>query len=473
MPSTAEIQEIVREAAKNDYAMYCLYTHRGRYKHGRHTRAICRRLELLERGIIDKLMLLLPPRHSKSMTASETFPSYFLGKDPVRTVIETSYGDRLAQKFGWLNRKKIDEFGRELFGIGTEQGNKSKTNWKLDNGIGGMISAGIGGPITGEGAHLLLIDDPVKNRQQAESETYREKVWDEWQNTLLTRTQPDAKIIIIQTRWHEDDLAGRLLKTEGDEWTVLRIPAICDDPTAPIERELGRDSKTGRVMGEALWPEYGYDELWAAKKKGAVGTYAWESLYQGNPRPKGGGVFKENWWRYWTRLPHDAEVWIQSWDLAFDDTEGSSFVVGQVWTKAGANVYLVDQVRGRWDFVETLRQFEELTRRWPEARAKYVEAKANGPALKSQLDARIPGIILNNPGTESKLSRALAVQPFFEAGNVYLPTAAHFLPVYKDELHNFTGKGLTDQTDTTTQAVRILLGDAMAGGDVTRSVPGL
>ena len=183
------------------------------YIPARHLAFIAKRLDAIECGMLKRLMVFLPPRHSKSMTISETFPSWFIGKNPERRVIEVSYGDSLARRFGRLNRQKIEEFGPELFGVEVSQGNASVTNWGIKGHHGGMLSAGIGAGITGMGADLMVVDDVVKNRQEANSLTYRDMVWSEWQSTLLTRLQPGGAVIIVLC------MTGNtpVLMTEGGE----------------------------------------------------------------------------------------------------------------------------------------------------------------------------------------------------------------------------------------------------------------
>ncbi len=214
--------------ARIDYEYYLELVHRGRYRPAQHTRFIAEHLTQVERGTLKRLMIFLPPRHSKSMTVSESFPSYFIGRDPDRRVILTSYGDSLARRFGKANRDKLDDFGKRLFNINIDSNNSSVTNWGIEGHRGGMISSGIGSGITGEGADCLIIDDPVKNRQEANSQTFRDRIWNEWQSTLYTRLHPGGSVIIILTRWHEDDLAGRLLNPdygEVEEWEIIRLPA--------------------------------------------------------------------------------------------------------------------------------------------------------------------------------------------------------------------------------------------------------
>lgn len=405
-----------------------------------------------------RLMLFLPPRHSKSMTVSETFPSYFIGKKPERRVIETSYGDNLAKKFGRANRSKIEQYGPQLFDISISKSNSSVTNWGIEGHRGGMISAGIGGPITGEGADLLLIDDPIKNRAEANSLVYRDMVWNEWQNTLLTRLHPGAAIIIILTRWHEDDLAGRLLATEPEKWEVLCLPA-----------EAEANDPLGRSTGQPLWPEFGYDAQWMQEKKREVGATVWASLYQQRPSPVEGNIIHRDWIKYYSKAPSRFDEIIQSWDCSFKDSKASKsgtpdYVVGEVWGRKGADKYLLDQVRDRMSFVSTIRAIKSMTAKWPQARAKLVEDKANGTAVIDVLKNKIPGLIGVEPYGD-KVTRLQSVSPDWEAGNVHIP-APHLAPWvqdYVEELVSFPNGANDDQVDATSQAL-IRLGSGARRG---------
>lgn len=249
LPTIAEIDaqlEIIRKQkfqnAKENYCSYMQLVHHGRWKRARHLDLLCELLEEIESGEIARLIITMPPRHGKSMTVTESFPSWFIGRNPERRVIQVSYGSKLAQKFGLSNRRKVEEFGFELFGIKVSGENASKTNWSIEGCSGSMISAGIGGSITGQGADLLVIDDPIKNRKEAESQTYRDGIWAEWQDTLSSRLHPGGRVIVIMTRWHEDDLAGRLL-AQSDTWQLINLPA-----------EVEANDILGREEGEPLWP---------------------------------------------------------------------------------------------------------------------------------------------------------------------------------------------------------------------------
>jgi predicted phage terminase large subunit-like protein len=424
---------------------YVEYTHGALYRSAAHTEYICEHLDSVERGEIDRLMIFVPPRHSKSMTATETFPSYFIGKDPNRRVIEVSYGEDLARKFGKRNKQKVEAVGEELFGITIDRSTSSNTAWDIAGHRGGMISVGIGGGITGQGADLLMIDDPIKNRQQADSQTYRDMLWSEWQDTLQTRLHPGGRIVIILTRWHEDDLAGRILSNpeEAAQWTIVNLPCVAEE-----------DDPLGRKPGELLWPEHGFDEKWAARKKKSVGPRTWASLYQQRPAPAEGQILKRKWWKYYTVRPSKFDEIILSWDMTFKDKKESDYVVGQAWGRKGADKYLLDQVRAKMDFPTTVQTFVSFSAKFPRAKAKLVEDKANGPAVISTLKGKVPGIIAVNP-EGGKIARAEAASVDAEAGNVYLPdpSIAPWVHDFVEECAAFPNGKNDDQVDGFSQAM--------------------
>lgn len=390
----------------------------------------------------------MPPQHGKSMTTTETLPSYILGKFQEDRVVEVSYGDSLAQLFGRRNKQKIENFGEELFGIKISSKTRAETEFELDNGVGGMISRGIMGGLSGRPANWMIIDDPFKNRQEADSEVYRNRIWDEWLNVLKPRLAADASVILINTRWHEDDLAGRLLEQEKGQWTVLSLPC-----------EAEENDPLGRRIGEALMPEIGKDDEWLKLTKQSYiseeGLRFWLALYQQRPTPAEGNIFKREWLgKFYRELPHDLDEEIQSWDCTFKDKKTSDYVAGGVWARRGAAIYLKDQVRDRMSFTGTLTAIRTMTAKHPDALAKYIEAKANGDAVIDTLYDEIPGIIEVEP-EGGKVARAEAVTPLFEAGNVYLPhpDIAPWIHDYIEELVTFPNGKNDDQVDQTTQAL--------------------
>jgi predicted phage terminase large subunit-like protein len=402
------------------------------------------------------------------MSITETFPSWFLGRNPDKRVIEVSYSDSLARNFGDKCRRKVEEFGPEIFGVDLDHRRADKSDWGIAGYAGGMIAAGIGGSITGKGADLLIIDDPIKNRLEADSQTYRERVWSEWQSTLETRLHPGGRVVVVLTRWHEDDLAGRLVNAEPDRWKVVNLPAIAEE-----------GDPLGRPPGEALWPER-YNEKALAKKKKAVGSRDWEALYQGHPSPQEGAILQRGWWKYYSLSPgemvRNMEVVILSFDCAFKDTSTSDFVVGQVLGRKGPDFYLLDLVRGRMDFPATVQAVRSLAAKWRQARAKLIEDKANGPAVIATLKKQISGLIPVNP-EGGKIARANAVAPYIEAGNVWLPIPEHapWVHDFVEECACFPNGPNDDQVDGMSQGLSYLAqhtsAPPIAGG--SRIAPGI
>jgi len=424
--------------ARENLASFAVLTCRG-YRPNWHHKVLAEKLTALMHGEIDRLMVLMPPRHGKSELASVRFPAWFLGHNPKKRVIATSYSARLAETFGRRVRDISDSWVFRLVfpSLLLKEGAKTANRWETSEG-GGYVSAGVGGSITGMGGDLLIIDDPFKNKEEADSEVYREKVWEWYQSTLYTRIEKGGKILVILTRWHEDDLAGRLLEQSGEEWTVVCFPAIAEE-----EEEF-------RAVGEPLWADkYGIEAL--KRMERAVGSRVWNALYQQRPAPASGTVFRREWWRFYDELPTGLRLF-QSWDMTFKDSAGADYVVGQVWGNKGADYYLIDQIRDRMDFSQALKALKHLSEQYPEATAKYIEDKANGPAVISALKGSVGGLIAVNP-RGSKVARSNAVCPFIEAGNVYLKRGAAFTRELIEEAAYFPSGKHDDMVDAMTQAL--------------------
>ena len=444
--SEEERLEVFYRLAAVDFAFYCEFVHKGRYKHAKHTRYICSALEAVEQGIIKKMIVSLPPRHSKSMTISETFPSWFIGRKPWRKVIEGSYGMDLARKFGRANRRKIDEFGEPIFGVRLSPESTASNDWEINEHGGRMISSGIGGPITGEGADLLLIDDPIKNRQEADSIAYREMLWDEWENTLLSRLQPNGAVIIVATRWHTDDLCGRLLAREPGEWVEITLPALAE------ENDL-----LGRKVGEPLWPEYGFDKEWAEKRKKSVTSFVWSALYQQSPKDREGGMFRRESFEIVDRAP--AEVnWVRYWDLAATEKRKDNnpcFTAGVLMGEKDGVYYIGDvrRIRGRPAQVENLiKGIAELDGRNVPI---YMEQEGgSGGANTIDYYARkvLKGrIFYGDKVSGSKISRAEPFSAAVEHGNVVLVRGS-WNKAFLDEAELFPTGEFKDQIDAASGA---------------------
>lgn len=455
MPNCASIYELAEikrqleyQIARNSYIDYVELVHHGKWQRARHLELICDELEKVVSGETKRLMFLLPPRHGKSMSVTKSFPSYFLGKNPDKNVIEVSYGEDLAKEFGEANRDKVSEFGKALFGIEISDTQSSKVHWKIKGHDGGMLSVGIGGSITGKGADLIILDDPIKNSSEAKSEAFRSMLYAEWQSSVYTRLHAGGAIIIILTRWHEADLVAKLLKPDDGEpenWRVISLPCVCDSANDLL----------GRKIGETLWPERGYDEAWAARTKKTVGSYAWAALYQQKPTPEGGAIFKREWMNQrYKRLPENATI-IQSWDLPFLKSEASAKCAGIVMARHGANIYFVDVINDKMEFTETVTALENLSAKHPLARAKVIEDKANGPAIINYLRNKVPGLIPFQP-IGSKEDRARSVTPYFESGNVFFPEGAYWVNDLIEDLVSFPNGEFKDTIDATAQGILYL-----------------
>jgi predicted phage terminase large subunit-like protein len=311
--------------ARNSLLGFTEYTN-PLYVGANHHRLIAERLEAVERGEIDRLMIFMPPRHGKSELASKRFPAWCLGRNPKRQIIAASYNSDLANDFGRNVRNIVaePEFGQVFPGVGLSPDSAAANRMNTNHG-GAYVAAGVGTAVTGRGANIALIDDPFKDREEADSERRRETVWDWYRSTLYTRLMPGGAIVLIQTRWHEDDLAGRLLEHEGDQWTVLELPALND-------------------AGKALWPEW-YDETALARIKATIGPREWSALYQQRPQPDEGTFFRREWFGQWDKLP--ALRYYGTSDYAVTDG-GGDFTVHRIWGIDGeGNILRVDGWRGQ------------------------------------------------------------------------------------------------------------------------------
>ena len=451
------IEEARRELARRTMRDFVLYVD-DNYQMNWHHRLLCDYLDKLACKEIRRLMVFMPPRHGKSELVSRKFPAYLLGRNPDTSIISCSYSADLASRMNRDVQRLIDsERYLELF-PGTQLSNQHtrrfyETRYTRNNNMfevvdkkGTYRSSGVGGGITGMGGEYIIIDDPVKNREDADSATMREKVYDWYTSTLYTRLEKDGCILLTLTRWHEDDLAGKLLKAaqEGaDQWTVLELPAVCEYPAKPYDV---------RQEGEALW-KWKYDEEALFAMKATAGSRDWAALYQQHPTPGEGGTFKREWWNYYKVLPDGLYDFVQSWDCTFKDAQSSDYVVGQVWARKGSSRYLLDQVRGRMSFTETLRAIRSLSAKWPQAVRKLVEDKANGTAVIDVLRKEIPGLIPVEP-EGGKIVRANAVTAVAEAGNIYLPnpSIAPWVHDFVEEHAVFPNGANDDQVDAQTQA---------------------
>lgn len=418
-------------------------------------------LDLIDAALVDllstpdgRLIIHMAPQEGKSTRVAKDFPVWALTRNPELRIVTGSYAQSLANRNGRAVRNLIQS--HPDLGLRIAPDNGAASEWTLEGHQGGVLSVGRGAGVTGRPADLLIIDDPIKDRNEADSATIRDTCWDWWTDALAARLAPGAPAVLIMTRWHEDDLAGRLATMDhGAPWRVLSIPAQCETPeTDPLGREAGEFMVSARGRTQQQWEQ----------RKATAGPRTWAALYQGHPSPAEGDIFKREWWRHWDVMPSlDGQV-IQSWDLTFKGEDRTKkgreterdWVVGQVWLKRGADCYLLDQARGRWGFSETVEQILSMSRKWPKATAKLVEDKANGPAVIDSLRHQLPGIIPVNP-QGGKEARAAAVEPFLAAGNVHLPPIQWaWVRELIEEASGFPNASHDDQVDALTQAINWL-----------------
>lgn len=418
-----------------------------------------------------RLIISMPPQEGKSERASHWFPEWVLTRNPDARIAVVSYEATTAARWSQRVRDDIFTYGGDL-GLAVRRDVSGKREWQLEgvdsaDALGGMYATGIGGPLTGRRVDLLIIDDPISNMEQANSKLFRDRAWHWWQTVGSTRLAPGASVVLILTRWHHDDLAGRLLEAEdGDRWEVINIPAQADHRPEDGEVDL-----LGREPGEFLESTRGRSAEEWEQIKVQVGPRSWSALYQGRPSPEEGGLFPGTWARYSEQLwveREDGSRWVpegdgdtelvQSWDMAFKDETSSDYVVGQVWLRQGARVFLLDQIRARLSFRGSVEAVLTLTARWPQAAAKFIEDKANGPAIINMLSRTVPGMIPVEP-EGSKYARASAISPFAHSGSIVLPSA-QVLPNVEElveEARVFPTGSHDDTVDALSQAVNRLL----------------
>lgn len=382
------------------------------------------------------------PTHN-SVTITESLVSWYMGKHPNHSCIIASYNTDFAERFGRRNKEKIEQYGEAIFGISVG-GKSSNQEFELDGTAGRCVSRGMLSGITGNSGHLIIIDDPLKTREEAYSQTTRDKLWEEWSFSIKSRYQDVTKVVVIMTRWHDDDLAGRIIRNENNV-TVLNLPL-----------EAEENDPLGRKVGDSLCPELGKDNAWVKEfKEGFLktegGTMAWNALMQGHPTSEDGNMLKREWWQYYDELPECGD-WLMSVDATFKDGDDNDYVAIQVWGKRDANMYLIDRVKKHLDFPSTLREIRRLRGLYPKVKQVLIEDKANGSAAIQVLRREMHGVIGINP-QGGKVSRVNAVSGAIESGNVWLPKNKAWTHEFVDECAAFPNGVHDDEVDCCSQAL--------------------
>jgi len=456
---------LARRKARESLLDFTLYT-KPDYQVSWHHRALCEALDKFVAGETTRLMVSLPPRHGKSELVSRRLPAYLLGKDPGVSIIACSYSADLASMMNRDVQRIIDsrEYTRVFPGTSLSGANvrtvaqgsylRNSDIFEIVGSRGIYRSAGVGGGITGMGADVGIIDDPVKNQEEANSPTYREKIWEWYTTTFYTRLEKNARVLVTMTRWHEDDLAGRLIEAAKDEnsdqWEIIRFPAIAE-PGNPIDP---------RPEGAPLWPEkYSIERL--NQMKATLGAYPWAALYQQAPAPAGGGLFKREWFKYFDvdgadyilhssrgdlRIPsYDCTVFQTCDPAGSTKTSADYFALGTWAVTPTQDTLLLDVIHRRLEGPDQPALFLDAFQQWKPS-VQGVEARNTGLTLFQQLKRDGLPVVELKPDSD-KFTRALPMAARYESGCVYHRAGAQWLVDYELELVGFPGAAHDDQVD--------------------------
>ena len=446
-------------------------------------------LDRLEKGTLgcNNLLITMPPRHAKSTFATILFPAYYIARNPTRQVMSSSYNIQLAVDFGRQVKSIVEEktITQAFPDFILRTDSRAADVWRTEAG-GAYFGVGVGGTTSGRPANLLIIDDPIKSREDAESMTLRNKTWNYYTSALTTRLQPQTdggppKQIIILTRWHPDDLAGRLMATEDWEegrWKHINFPAIKEQksdrkvmrfelPATHPEyatEEATWDMKSGKRQVKdtdqvALWPErFPIEEL---ERRQRLNPREFASLYQQQPYIEGGNLLKQEWWRFYPEdlKPESFPVIVIGVDTAFKKTESADYSVAVVagLDRTGA-IYIIDIVRDKWDFPELKQRLIRLNNQWRGRglRAMYIEDKASGQSIIQELKRESGLAVIPYKVVHDKVSRVNAILPLIEGGRIFVPEASKWLDKFMDETAAFPNGMYDDQVDAMPIAIAVL-----------------
>jgi predicted phage terminase large subunit-like protein len=430
-----------------------------------HLIALDEQLTRIGNDELERLIVAMPPRHGKSETISRYLPAWYLGRHPDRRVMLTSYEAHFAASWGRKARTLLQQHGEALFGVRVDSTHAAASAWEIEGDTGGMVAAGVGGPLTGKGAHLLIIDDPVKNPGDVQSQLLRDKAWDWWRSTARTRLQRPGAVVLVMTRWHEDDLAGRLLRDGSDDWTVLELPALAEV-----------DDALGRAPGAALCPGLGFDEAWLEATRAESGGYWFAALYQQRPAPAEGMMFKRQHFRYWRRHPNESLYLLeredgslhpvgidwcthfQTVDVAASEKQTADCTVISTWAcSPDRDLLLIDRERQRFEALDVGGLIERTYHRQERKPAFIgIEEFGHGLGVIQELSrkGRLP--IRRLRPDRDKVSRALVAVARYEERRVHHPRGAVWLDEWEAELLAFPNAAHDDQVDTVSYAAREL-----------------
>lgn len=448
---------------------------RGRRKLWRYVQILADAFRRAVEGESIRQIWNVPARYGKSTIGSQWGPVWAFDRNPSIKLALTSYGDELANENAIVVRDLLLEHSGVL--NAQLRPDRRRMDRFVTSEGGELIAAGVGSALTGFGADGAIVDDPFKNWQEAHSPSMRQRVWNWYRAVVRLRLEYDLSfIIVVQTRWHEEDLTGMLTAADeegdGEGWEVIRLPALADRP----------DDLLGRELGEVLEPERFSLEGVKARHK-ALGSYLTAGMEQQLPAPEEGGEILRVWWRWDDAMPLKADDWVTSWDMKLKDKESGDYVVGQAWGRTGADYWCVDQMRGQWNQATTRAAIALMSVRFPQIKRHLVENTGYGPEVMASLRGGLVGYVLSDdiagllgmtveeraqvqvilrrgiPGITpvnpkgSKTVRMRAESPLIEAGNVHLPTQASWAGALVDEAAAFPDGAHDDMVDAMSQAL--------------------
>ena len=410
---------------------------------GSHHKIINKKFNDLAEGKIKRLIINMPPRHTKSEFASYLLPAWMIGKNPKLKIIQATHTADLAIDFGRKTKNLVDEPGyRELFPTRLQEDSQAAGKWKTEQG-GEYFAAGVGGAITGRGADLLIIDDPHKEQDIRGDGKSFEKAMNWYTAGPRQRLQPGGSIVIVMTRWSTKDVTGQLLKAQGeegsDQWEVVELPALLPN-------------------GKPVWPEFWTSEE-LLKTKASIPVSNWNAQYMQSPTGDEGALIKREWWQDWKhKNPPPVDYIIQSYDTAFTKGTKSDYSAITTWgvfetEEDGQNIILLDAFKDRYEFPELRRVAYQQYLDWKPDMV-IIEAKASGLPLTHELrQMDIPVINFTPSRGNDKHVRVNSVAPLFESGKIWAPMHEHFAQEVVEECASFPFGEHDDYVDSTTQAI--------------------
>lgn len=416
-PADAALELLARRKARETFTEYCRYRLPEDMTLAPHHQLLTEALDEVEKGDCDRLLVMMPPGSAKSTYGSVYFPEYFAGRNPQLSIIAASHTTELAERFGRRVRNGVDDIQfKNLFNVTLAADSTAAGRWGTSHG-GEYTAVGVGGSITGRRGDLIVVDDPVRSREDADSDRVREKTWEWWTNDLLTRLKPGGRIVVIMTRWHEDDLAGRLLEREPQRWKVIKLPMIASE-----------NDPLGREPGERLWKEWFTD---AMVLQAQADPRSWISLYQQEPRPLEGAEFKRSWISRYNVAPKKMNKVILV-DPAGDPNKTATTkrkksdrtVMWVVGLASDGNAYLLDGVVDRLGLTQRADKLFALHKKHKPMQVRYERYGMMGDIahIQHEMEQRQYRFKIHEvAGAVEKNARIRRLIPWFEGGRMWFP----------------------------------------------------